>query len=228
MAAVITIDGIDGAASRHRRGQPMRHYASPASINAFGLDEYGNPFGLSEPWGAAIGAASGLVGSSAVKHLAPLTNAQGAINGWQLHAEGVGLGAAALVSGGLMLSHKTRRAGWISLLTAAIANGGRWADDMITHYMLAPAATAPATAPAATSTAATSTAGIGSMMMQQQVPAGGLGAALVQVQQPLGAGPELFQGLAPTFGGLTHQLNGPAPEVINYGSHFGHTAMGGR
>ena len=196
-------------------------YDSPGIADVWGLDEYGNPVGVSEGVGAAVGLLVSFAGKEVVQRFAPQssTTTPGALSGWQINAEGVGLGAAAVVCGGLMLAEKTRRAGWIGLALAGLSSGPRWISDMITGYVSMPAAAAP---PAA---------GIGAYMMQQLVPAqmagAGLGAPLVQQFGPsLGApNPALLTGLAPQLSGLTHQF-GAAPEVVNYGSHFGQSALG--
>lgn len=91
-------------------------------VGLFGLDEFGDPTGLSPLYGAAIGAGVGSLAAAAVRQLAP---APAAPTDFDWHKNSALIGAAAgIAAGGVMVAFPgTRHAGWVAMLTAALSQG---------------------------------------------------------------------------------------------------------
>lgn len=95
-------------------------------LDLFGLDEFGNPAGSRELWGAVLG-------SAVSTGVAIAARAFGKDGGKiQKHSELIGLGAGVAASGAMMISPGTRAAGWTCLATALVGNGLRVMEQIFT------------------------------------------------------------------------------------------------
>jgi hypothetical protein len=101
-------------------------------VNAFGLDGFGRPVGMSPLWGAVVGTGVGTVGAVAARQFAPVS--------WAKWSEAIGFGLSALASGVMIAFKGTRAAGWTGLASAFLNNGLRQIELML--FM--PAASVPA------------------------------------------------------------------------------------
>lgn len=90
-------------------------------VDAFGLDEMGQPVGLNPVWGAVVGTGLGTVGAIATRQFAPKL---------AKHSELVGFGLSALASGTMIFFEGTRAAGWTGLASAFLNNGLRQMEQM--------------------------------------------------------------------------------------------------
>lgn len=98
-------------------------------VDAFGLDEFGQPTGLNPLWGAVAGTGLGTIGAIAVRQF----------TSYGKHSELIGFGLGALASGVMIFFKGTRAAGWTGLAAAFLNNGLRQLEGML---MAAPAAAA--------------------------------------------------------------------------------------
>lgn len=89
-------------------------------VDAFGLDEFGQPAGLNPVWGAAIGTGLGTLGAIAARQF---TN-------YGRHSELIGFGLGAAASGAMIAFPGTRAAGWTGLAGAFLNNGLRQLELM--------------------------------------------------------------------------------------------------
>lgn len=102
-------------------------------VDAFGLDEMGQPVGLNPVWGAVVGTGLGTVGAIATRQFAPKM---------ARHSELVGFGLSALASGSMIFFEGTRAAGWTGLTSAFLNNGLRQLEQMFFAPSLSEAAAA--------------------------------------------------------------------------------------
>lgn len=86
-------------------------------VNAFGLDGFGRPVGMSPLWGAVVGTGLGTVGAVAARQFGSMGMAK-----W---SEAIGFGLSALASGVMIAFKGTRAAGWTGLASAFLNNGLR-------------------------------------------------------------------------------------------------------
>jgi len=86
-------------------------------VDAFGLDEFGQPRGLNPLWGAVAGSGLGTVAAMGLRRFGGPTMAK--------HAEGIGFGVAAAAAGGMIAFKGSRAAGWTALAAAFLNNGLR-------------------------------------------------------------------------------------------------------
>lgn len=90
-------------------------------VDAFGLDQLGQPVGLNPVWGAAVGAGLGTVGAIGVRRLMPQ---------YEKHSELIGFGLGAGASAAMLAFEGTRAAGWTGLASAFLNNGLRSLERM--------------------------------------------------------------------------------------------------
>ena len=90
---------------------------SKYDTDLFGLDEFGNPQGLAEHWGAAIGAFSQSASAVAMRKF-------GKAGKWTKYSELLGA-VVGVAAGGVMYGMGHKSAGITSALTAAITGGVR-------------------------------------------------------------------------------------------------------
>ncbi len=90
----------------------------------FGLDEYGQPTGLNPNWGALGVTGAGTLTTLAVQQFSTSPKMQRA-------SEAIGLGVATAAAGALMVSKKTRAAGWAGLFAAIASHGPRLVADYL-------------------------------------------------------------------------------------------------
>ena len=174
-------------------------------VDAFGLDEMGQPVGLSPIWGTVVGTGLGTIGAIATRQFAPSLAGK---------SELIGLGLSALASGGMIAFEGTRAAGWTGLASAFLNNGLRQMELMFL---------APKLPEAAVDAAAAAAAGMGGFVID---PTEALG--LVEINQTHALG----DGGMPTLVGADlasasqHvQLVG-GPSLAEHGGHWGATVMG--
>lgn len=175
-------------------------------IDAFGLDEMGQPVGLNPVWGAVVGTGLGTVGAIATRQFAP---------SMAKHSELVGFGLSALASGSMIMFEGTRAAGWTGLASAFLNNGLRQMELMF----LAPSATA--------ETAALKGFGRASYAREMVIdPTEALGMIEINRTEALGAGemPTLV-GSSLSAASQHVQLVG-GPGLAQHSGHWGATVMG--
>jgi hypothetical protein len=90
------------------------------NVNAFGLDEMGQPVGLNPVWGAVVGTGLGTVAAIGTRQFTK----------YGKHSELVGFGVGALASGAMIAFEGTRAAGWTGLASAFLNNGLRQLELM--------------------------------------------------------------------------------------------------
>lgn len=90
-------------------------------VDAFGLDEMGQPVGLNPVWGAVVGTGLGTIGAIATRQFSPKL---------AKHSELVGFGLASVASGAMIAFEGTRAAGWTGLASAFLNNGLRHMEKM--------------------------------------------------------------------------------------------------
>lgn len=90
-------------------------------VDAFGLDEFGQPVGLNPVWGAAVGTGLGTVGAIAARQFMP---------NYAQHSELIGLGLGVVASGAMIAFQGTRAAGWTGLASSFLNNGLRQMELM--------------------------------------------------------------------------------------------------
>jgi len=197
-------------------------------VDLFGLDEYGNPVGISEYWGVGIGV--GLSTGGAILTRALWKSATG--YKW---AEGIGFLSALLAGGTMMFFKKTRRAGLATLLSS-LGAAARQVEMLVSGE-----AKAMELVQAAAASAGTSGWGVATIEPQQVVGVQGangvvashygLGIPTIEpsavVRGSVGAPqmPQLVGMGAP--GGQMPQLVGAGPQVSGLAKHFGNTIFGG-
>lgn len=91
------------------------------SVDLFGLDEFGQPMGLSQNWGAAIGTATQAGVCIAVKELTDMDE----------YAEGIGAIAGAAVGGAMIAMPASRAAGWTAVISSLVGGGIRQMHAMM-------------------------------------------------------------------------------------------------
>jgi len=105
------------------------------AVDAFGLDQFGQPVGLNPVWGAALGSGLGTIGAIATRRYAPK---------YAKHSELVGFGLGAGASAAMLAFEGTRAAGWTGLASAFMNNGLRSLEIMFFHADAAKTAAASA------------------------------------------------------------------------------------
>lgn len=174
-------------------------------VDAFGLDEFGNPYGLGEAIGAGIGAAVGSGTVIAMNHLVDATKHPDIAK----HKELFGAGAAVVAGGIMMIFKGTRRAGLIAGITGLIANGSRYIDSLIIDKMAVTDATK----------AASARAGLGDTILQRVAPfkGAGLGDTVLQSVKP-----------AAQLGAPSYAVMGAMDHAVISApmGHFGTSVMG--
>lgn len=135
-------------------------------VDILGLNEFGEPVGLSAIYGALIGAGAGSLGAIAARSFGSVA----LVNNSEL----VGLGAAAIAGGIMAAFPSTRHAGWVAIATGVVSNGLR----AVERYF-----------------GSSTTAGIGMPSIQSypRMAAGMNGLGIVQAQ-PLNGRPQLLGG----------------------------------
>lgn len=91
------------------------------NVDAFGLDEMGQPVGLNPVWGAVVGTGLGTATAIATRQFMPQYAGK---------SELIGFGVSALASGAMIAFEGTRAAGWTSLASAVLNNGLRSVELM--------------------------------------------------------------------------------------------------
>lgn len=174
-------------------------------IDAFGLDEMGQPVGLNPVWGAVVGTGLGTVGAIATRQFSPKL-AQ--------HSELIGFGLSALASGGMIFFEGTRAAGWTGLASAFLNNGFRQMELMFF---------APKMAEIAVDSAASMDGHWGNVVID---PTEALGLVEVNTTQALGDGgmPELVGASLAAASDHVQLVGGPS--LAEHGGHWGATVMG--
>lgn len=175
-------------------------------IDAFGLDEMGQPVGLNPVWGAVVGTGLGTIGAIATRQFAPRLAA---------HSELIGLGLSALASGGMIFFEGTRAAGWTGLASAFLNNGLRQMELM---YF------APKLAEAAVDAASAGVQGHwGEVVID---PTEALGLVEINPTQALGEGnmPTLVGASLAAASDHVQLVGGPS--LAEHGGHWGATVMG--
>lgn len=168
-------------------------------VDAFGLDEMGQPVGLNPVWGAVVGTGLGTVGAIATRQFAPKL---------AKHSELVGFGLSALASGTMIFFEGTRAAGWTGLASAFLNNGLRQMEQMFFAPSLTEAAAA---------------AGVGAAVID---PAEVLGLTEINPAQVLG-NTQLPTLVGASVGDASQhvQLVG-GPALASHSGHWGATVMG--
>jgi len=133
-------------------------------VDIFGLNEYGEPGGLSAIYGALVGVGVGTLGSIAANSFGGTSLAP--------HRELVGLGAGVVAGGIMAVFPSTRHAGWVAMAAAAVGNGLR----AVEHYF-----------------GSTTVAGYG-MPSMQSYPRMSAGLGIVQANQMNGMGSPKLMG----------------------------------
>lgn len=85
------------------------------SVDLFGLDEFGNPQGMDQKYGAALGAAFQTVTAIAVRKY---TN-------YKKYSEGIGVLAGAVAGGSMIAFTESKAAGWTALISSVVSGGIR-------------------------------------------------------------------------------------------------------
>jgi len=104
---------------------------SDKSVDLFGLDEFGNPTGMDQIWGAVIGGGLGTGTAIAVRALAG-EPAAGKFD-WKKYSEGVGFLVGGAASGLMMAFEGTRAAGTAGLAVAFLTNGLRQLESLFSE-----------------------------------------------------------------------------------------------
>lgn len=172
-------------------------------IDAFGLDEMGQPVGLNPVWGAVVGTGLGTFGAIATRQFAPKLAGK---------SELIGFGLSALASGSMIAFEGTRAAGWTGLASAFLNNGLRQMELMFFAPKFAEAAI---------------DAGVqghwGDVVID---PTEALGLVEINQTQALGAG-DMPTLVGASIGDASDhvQLVG-GPSLAEHGGHWGATIMG--
>lgn len=95
-------------------------------VDAFGLDEFGQPRGLNPLWGAVAGSGLGTVVAMGARRWGGATLGK--------HAEATGFVAAAAAGGAMIAFKRSRAAGWTALAAAFLNNGLR----AVEQYFMSP------------------------------------------------------------------------------------------
>lgn len=172
------------------------------NVDAFGLDEMGQPVGLNPVWGAVVGTGLGTATAIATRQF---------MSQYADKSELIGFGVAALASGAMIAFEGTRAAGWTSLASAVLNNGLRSVELMFFS---------PGGAEMAVDT------GVRGHMGEVVVdPAAVLGLVEIEPTQVLGDGemPTLVGSIADASQ-HTQLVGGPA--LATHGGHWGATVMG--
>lgn len=172
-------------------------------VDAFGLDEMGQPVGLSPMWGAVVGTGLGTIGAIATRQFAPKM---------EKHSELIGFGLGALASGSMIFFEGTRAAGWTGLASTFLNNGLRSMEKMFFTPSLPEAA------------AAAAVDGIRGAVID---PATVLGMAQVNPATVLGSAREDMPTLVGSVADASDrvQLVG-GPTLASHSGHWGATLMG--
>lgn len=173
------------------------------NVDAFGLDEMGQPVGLNPVWGAVVGTGLGTATAIATRQFMPQYAGK---------SELIGFGVSALASGAMIAFEGTRAAGWTSLASAVLNNGLRSVELMFFS---------PGGAEMAVDTPPVS-GHIGQVVVD---PAEVLGLVEINPTQVLGDGamPTLVGSIADASQ-HTQLVGGPA--LATHGGHWGATVMG--
>ena len=99
----------------------LGNYEEYGSVDLFGLDEFGQPQGMSQNWGAAIGAATQASVAIAVKEFTSM----------RAYSEGIGAVAGAAVGGAMIAMPNARAAGWTTVITSLVQGGLRQLHSMV-------------------------------------------------------------------------------------------------
>lgn len=165
-------------------------------VDIFGLDSFGDPTGMAALYGAMIGTGVGTLTAIGIRSLKP---------DWKQWSELVGLAGGVLVGGGLMVSSKTRHAGWVAIASSALNNGLRAIEQ---YFRPAPF----------------NMKGFGEQRVQRVGAFAGGGMGIQQVQQVNGGGlgqPQLMQGTRKMASLMGRQFNkaashwGTSPVLMN-------------
>lgn len=177
-------------------------------VDAFGLDEFGQPVGLNPVWGAAVGTGLGTVSAIATRQFMPR---------FAEHSELIGFGVAALASGAMVAMPGTRAAGWTGLASAFLNNGLRQLELMFFRQSIAEAAADASLAPSS-----------GDMQGVVVDPTQSLGEVEIDRTESLGAGdmPQLV-GASLSAANEHVQLVG-GPQLAAHSGAFGATLFGNR
>lgn len=169
------------------------------NVDAFGLDEMGQPVGLNPVWGAVVGTGLGTVSAIATRQFMPEYAGK---------SELIGFGVSALASGAMIAFEGTRAAGWTGLASAFLNNGLRSIELM----MFAPGAAEAAI-----------NAGMGEVVID---PTEALGLIEIEPTQALGNN-EMPELVGASIGAASRhvQLVG-GPGLADHASHWGATVMG--
>jgi hypothetical protein len=100
-------------------------FADVGEPDMFGLDEFGDPVGMSPLWGAVIAGGLGTGATIVTRAVADPTS------GMAKWSEGIGFLTGALASGFMMLFPNSRAAGWAGVATAFVTNGLRQLENML-------------------------------------------------------------------------------------------------
>jgi hypothetical protein len=92
-------------------------------VDAFGLDEFGQPRGLNPLWGAVAGSGLGTVAAMGLRRWGSGRMAK--------YAEPIGFGLAAATAGTMIAFKGSRAAGWTALAAAFLNNGLRSVEEMM-------------------------------------------------------------------------------------------------
>jgi len=91
------------------------------SVDLFGLDEFGQPQGMSQNIGAGIGAATQASVAAAVKEF----------TSYDKYAEGIGAIAGAAVGGAMIAMPNARAAGWTAAIVSLVGGGVRQLHTLV-------------------------------------------------------------------------------------------------
>jgi hypothetical protein len=96
-----------------------------ATVDMFGLDEFGVPVGPNSMWGAMVGVGVATGASILTRALTKSSSA------FHKYSEGVGMAAGILAGGAMMASPKTRQMGIAAMATAFVSNGLRQLEAIL-------------------------------------------------------------------------------------------------
>lgn len=196
-------------------------FADVGEPDMFGLDEFGDPVGMSPLWGAVIAGGLGTGATIVTRAVAS------PLSGWSKWSEGIGFAAGALASGFMMLFDNSRAAGWAGLATAFVTNGLRQLEGVL----MSPSMDSEILQPSGTQGWA------GTVVEPAHVLQGGLGIATVEPGYAInGLGRSMPTLVGPPLHGDYGMSNNPAvqqtqilggPNISGLGAHFGATVFGG-
>jgi hypothetical protein len=189
----------------------MKKNTELGSVDAFGLDEMGQPVGLNPVWGAVVGTGLGTLGAIGARQFSPKL---------AKHSELVGLGLSAAASGAMLFFEGTRAAGWTGLASAFLNNGLRQVEMMMFAPQAAEAVAEQATAMAQEMVAANNQ--VSGAVVEE---AYALGAPVVEDTYALGQGqlPELVGANLAAANEHVQLMGGPA--LAQHAGHWGATVV---